>query len=349
MRTTVTVTVLGAALGLGSFAQTSKGATPAQSQSPKRTAVAVETPNPQVTSPRGGGFLGVDVTDVTAERLSALKLKQERGAEITAVDSDAPAGKAGLKQQDVILSYNGTAIESVEQLRRLLRETPPGRTVSLGVSRDGQPLNFKVQLGDRSQYLSQSIQIRVPPISIPQMEINVPAFGMLQYSRHSGLMVEDLTPQLGEYFGVKNGQGVLVRSVEMGSKAEAAGFKAGDVIIRAGSEQVNNIGDWRRLLRKNAGASILVAVIRQGRERSLQLALPEARDSGQIDIDMQELSAAMHAGIEQAKSELARLQPQIEKAQREAEEKVREALKRQREQLRMQMNKYQEQLQDELH
>src|SRR5882672_3421106 len=94
-----------------------------------------------------GAYLGVDVTDVTTERLSALKLKEEKGVEVTMVDQDAPAGKAGLKEHDVILTMNGSPVESGAQLRRMIHETPAGRVVSLGLSRDGQPLTLKVPLG----------------------------------------------------------------------------------------------------------------------------------------------------------------------------------------------------------
>jgi S1-C subfamily serine protease len=107
---------------------------------------------PWVFSSDEGGtsaYLGVDITDVTTERLSALKLKEEKGVEVTMVDQDAPAGKAGLKEHDVILNMNGTAVDSGAQLRRMIHETPAGRVVTLGVSRDGQPLTIKVQLGDK--------------------------------------------------------------------------------------------------------------------------------------------------------------------------------------------------------
>ena len=57
-------------------------------------------------------YLGVDISDITTERLSALKLKEEKGVEVTMVDQDAPAGKAGIKEHDVILTMNGTSIES---------------------------------------------------------------------------------------------------------------------------------------------------------------------------------------------------------------------------------------------
>ena len=102
----------------------------------------------------GSSYLGVDIADVSPERLGELKLKEEHGAEITMVDQDAPAGKAGLHEHDVIVSLNGTAVESAAQLRRMIKETPPGRVVSLGISRDGQPMTIKVQLADRHKSMA---------------------------------------------------------------------------------------------------------------------------------------------------------------------------------------------------
>src|SRR2546421_3726425 len=99
----------------------------------------------------GSSYLGVDIADVSTERLSTLKLKEEHGAEVTMVDQDAPAGKAGLKEHDVILTLNGAAVESAAQLRRMIRETPAGRVVTLGISRDGQPQWLKAQLANRSK------------------------------------------------------------------------------------------------------------------------------------------------------------------------------------------------------
>src|SRR5438045_3867691 len=99
----------------------------------------------------GRSYLGIDIRDITSDRVSALKLKDERGVEVTMVDQDAPAGKAGLKEHDVILTMNGTNVESGAQLRRMIRETPAGRLVTLGVSREGQPVTIKVELAARPQ------------------------------------------------------------------------------------------------------------------------------------------------------------------------------------------------------
>src|SRR5580700_11937857 len=94
-------------------------------------------------------YLGVDIANISTERLNTLKLKEEHGVEVTMVDQDAPAGKAGIKEHDVILTMNGTTIESKSQLQRMIHETPPGRVVTLGLSRDGAPMTIKVQLADR--------------------------------------------------------------------------------------------------------------------------------------------------------------------------------------------------------
>src|ERR1700731_3494899 len=98
-----------------------------------------------------GSYLGVDISDITSDRLGALKLKEEQGVEVTMVDQDAPAGKAGIKEHDVILTMNGTAIESGAQLRRMIHEMPAGRMVIFGISRDGHPMTIKVQLADRKK------------------------------------------------------------------------------------------------------------------------------------------------------------------------------------------------------
>src|SRR5258708_22499883 len=132
--------------------------------------------------PWGGSYLGVDTEDVTSERLGALHLKEERGVEVTMVDQDAPAGKAGIKEHDVILNVNDQQVESVEQLRRLIREVPPGRTVSVGISRDGQPMTLHAQLTERSKVPDMNFRfnpvIHVPNIPMPQINIgDIDMFG----------------------------------------------------------------------------------------------------------------------------------------------------------------------------
>ena len=122
-------------------------------------------------------YLGVDIADVTSERLSDLKLKEEKGVEVTVVDQDAPAGKAGIREHDVILTMNGNSVDSAAQLRRMIRETPSGRVVTLGLSRDGQPVTVKVQLEDRPKGLSwtgpnmKDFHVEIPEVHVPEIDI----------------------------------------------------------------------------------------------------------------------------------------------------------------------------------
>lgn len=229
-------------------------------------------------------YLGVEPRDISPERVGALKLKSASGVEVMMVDGDGPAGKAGFKEHDVIQSFNGKPVQDVDQLRSMIRATSPGTKVNLGISRDGQSMNLSAELASKRSW--NSGVIRIPKIEIPPMpEIDVPSFAMLQYSRRNGLMVENLTKQLGEFFGAKEGKGVLVRSVEKNSPAEAAGFKAGDVIIRVGNEAVENMSDWNQIIRSQQAGKIPVTVIRERHESTFTLTMPERRGQSQTGAD----------------------------------------------------------------
>jgi serine protease Do len=279
----------------------------------------------------GSSYMGVDIADVTAERLADLKLKEEHGAEINMVDQDAPAGKAGLHEHDVILTLNGAAVESAAQLRRMIRETPSGRMVTLGISRDGQPLTIKLQLADRRKSMAYKPSIPEFKFQMPEMPV-IPDFEgpisvvIAHSSVRSGLMIENITPQLGEFFGVKNGKGVLVRSVEKGSRAEKAGFHAGDVVVKVNEQAVRDTSDFTHALRSSSGGSAVVTVVREKKEQNLNLALPAKKDSGSViedsfDIDVPDLTAETEVQLGRLGDEMARIGPAMQKVQRQIQSK----------------------------
>ena len=306
----------------------------------------------------GGSYLGVDTRDVTSDRLSALNLKEEKGVEVTMVDQDAPAGKAGVKEHDVILSLNGTEVESVEQLRRMIREVPPGRVVTLGLSRKGQPLTVKVQLGDRRKAFGYSNKnfttVEIPPIPpvppIPDFDVPV-SIVVVHSSQRSGLLLENLTPQLGDFFGTKNGEGVLVRSVEKGTPAEKAGFRAGDVIIRVNGDRIADASDFSHALNSRKDNTVSVSVIREKHEQTLTLTLPNRRRSDLYEesFDTPQVDAETRQALLEAEEEIAKAKPDMELATRELErmkpemERAQKELCRQQEELRKNASKIQEQ------
>jgi len=311
-----------------------------------------------------GSYLGVDTRDVTPDLLADLKLKEEHGVEVTMVDQDAPAGKAGIKERDVILTMNGTAVESVEQLRRMIHEVPAGRVVALGLSRDGQPLTVKVQLADRRSASASfnpgnySYHFETPTIP-PMPEL------VVHSSMRSGLMVENLTPQLGEFFGAKDGQAVLVRSVEKGSRAEKAGFRAGDIITKVNGKGICDSGDFSRALRSQKESNTTITILRDKKEQTITLTLPASRQTGEYlnqSFDLPQIDAKMSLAISQAASEAAKWQPEIALAKAQAERLKSEELQRLQAQLedarkqangvvtdeiKKQMRELQQQLQDQ--
>jgi membrane-associated protease RseP (regulator of RpoE activity) len=276
-----------------------------------------------------GSYMGIDIQEVTHDRMAALKLKEESGAEITMVDHDAPAGKAGLKEHDVILEFNGTKVQGTEELRRLIHETPPGRNVQLLISRDGQPMNLSLQLADKKEYFAKKHEtMEVPPVPpVPAMPA-IPAFDVtVRTGPTYGLLVDSLTPQLGEYFGVKNGEGVLVKSVEEGTPAKAAGFKAGDVIVRVNNQKIADRGDWRSAIRAHRSGKLTVGIIRDRREQNLTINLPESSRNhswvrplpGVVDLDLD-------LDMEQLRADLAELGPELQRVRALALEEGRQTL-----------------------
>jgi S1-C subfamily serine protease len=239
----------------------------------------------------GQGYLGVDVRDVTEDQMAVLKLKEARGAEIVLVDHDAPAGKVGLREHDVILRVNGQAIEGEDQLRRMLRESSPGMQLTLLISRDGQQMSVNTQTANRDEVERQAWEqhLTVPeplpadtiggdlfpalPSPTPSVRGGNSFLGpTLMNPSYTGAMLETLSSQLADFFGVPSGGGLLVRSVEANSPAAMAGMRAGDVVVRANEKTVASSTDWTKAIKDSHGRPLTVVVLRDKKEQTLTLA-----------------------------------------------------------------------------
>jgi hypothetical protein len=231
----------------------------------------------------------------------------------------------------------------------MIHETPPGRVVALGVSRDGSPMTVKVQLADKHKEFgmgpkSKDFHFEMPDIHISP-EIDMPAFNMVMITSpaRSGLMVENITPQLGEFFGVKNGNGVLVRSVEKGSRAEKAGFHAGDVIVKVNDQPVHDTSDFTHAVRSHNGDSVNVGVVRDKKPQNLNLSLPTHKESGSLldeeSLDKSSIDAETAVELSDAREEVARLRPEMALAVedlRKSADEVRQSVCQQEKKLREQ-------------
>ena len=238
------------------------------------------------------GYLGVDLADVDADKAQALKLKEQRGAVITLIDHDAPAGQSGLKVNDVVLALNGQKVENAEQLRRMLKEIPAGRKISIEISREGNVQTMALQLADHRAMEHDvwnklgNTSNNTGPVpgglgilpgngdgSLPG-GFHVPLFGS---TLKVGALVEPLSSQMAEYMGVPNG--LMVKEVARKSEAAAAGLKAFDVILKVGSESIATSADWERALHANQGKPVQVIVLRDRKQQTLVLQVDSKRRS----------------------------------------------------------------------
>jgi serine protease Do len=239
------------------------------------------------------GYLGVNLSEVDNDRITALHLKDAHGAEVMFVDHDAPAGKSGLKVHDVILQFDGQPVENAEQLKHRLLDMPSGRTVSFLVNRDGSPINISVQLCDREelQHKAWSQHKTVPEPAPParsgfsQTFVGAPSTavtGILDTVMPKGLYVgAELNPvrtQLADYFGVSSGTGLLVENVDYQSPAARAGLKAGDVVVKVEAQQMTSKGDWVKAIRSHRGHLVLVTVMRNKQELILTMSAGKLKD-----------------------------------------------------------------------
>jgi len=236
-----------------------------------------------VTRMAGGSYLGVGVAEIDSERAKALKLTEVSGVEVTRVEQESPASKAGLNVGDVIVEYNGQGVVGTEQFVRLVLETPVGRQVSMRVMRNGTPETLTATVASRRDAWAghPSFNIRIPEfhVELPELPMpDVPKAFMSWRSVALGIEGEALESQLAEFFGVKDG--VLVRAVLNNSTAERAGLKAGDVIVKVDGQNVSKPRDISRILRrKESKTSFPLEIIRNRQTVAINVTL-EKESSG---------------------------------------------------------------------
>jgi serine protease Do len=234
-----------------------------------------------------GGWLGIGVGEVNADKVKELKLPGERGVLVGKVVADSPAAKAGLKENDVVTEINGQRVEGTEQFRRMIREIPPGRSAQLTVWRDGRTQTIGVTVG-KSESHHPMPQVYSTPgnfaFELPDMKElpEIRDFGdsdnfAFAFSGRPrlGIDAENLDGDFGNYFGAPEGLGVLVRSVFADSPAAKADLKVGDVITSVNGERIRSTAELRqKVSAKSESNSVKLGVIRNKSEMSITVAMP---------------------------------------------------------------------------
>jgi serine protease Do len=238
----------------------------------------------QVLLGNRGSRIGVSIRDLGDTDVSAGK----SGVLIEDVTDDSPAAKAGIKDGDIVTSFDGERVRSARQFARLVEETPSGRNVKAQVLRGGSTVDIAVtpMAEERHGALMRSPgRIVVPDVpafkwdagdfSELGREFEPGNFDVRVWARPGrlGVSVQGLTPELAEYFGVK--EGVLVTSVTKESAASKAGVKAGDVITSVDGKPVDDAGELRRHLGsdQDKATEVTLGVTRDRKPMSMKVPL----------------------------------------------------------------------------
>jgi serine protease Do len=276
------------------------------------------------------GFLGLAIEDVSPETAESLGLERARGARVVEVLEDGPAAGADVREGDVVLSWNGESVEGSLHLRRLVRETPPERRVPLVLFRDGERMEAEVTVGEHSgrsvmlraldDEKREEIEVRLEEARERveeareraregrerAVEIRRRAARMAHRpSPRIGVRLSSLTDQLGGYFGIEGDDGALVVRVDENSPADSSGLRAGDVIVSVDGEGVEGPGDVAHRLRRAAGRSVEMELIRRGERQTISVTVPEGPE---------EAEGAEIPGMDAVRFQLRQIGPRVRAA-----------------------------------
>jgi serine protease Do len=196
------------------------------------------------------GWLGVAIQNLSEELAQSFNYPSTEGALVGQVQPDGPAEEAGLKQGDIVISFNGRKVKDVNDLRNQVAATAPKTSTNIEVIRDGRKKAIPVTVGELSA-------------KTPEIESHVEETQM-----EIGVTVEDLTPALAQRLRSQRTQGVVVTRVEPGSIAEQAGIRARDIIIDVNGKIVSSSEEFRGALSEAAlKKGVRLILESQGMER----------------------------------------------------------------------------------
>jgi len=195
------------------------------------------------------GQLGISVAPLT----EALKTvyKADHGVFVEEVRPDSPAERGGLEPEDVIVSYHGEKVTSVEQFVTLVQETKPGTARSIDVIRDGKDEHLKVTV--------EALTLEAAQVTPPRAQ-----GGKL------GLTVENVPDARLEEAGLEGG--VLVRGVKPMGPASRAGVQAGDIIVKINRVVIKDVDGYQKAVGNLVvGEPVVMRIWRDGRLRTAQI------------------------------------------------------------------------------
>jgi len=205
------------------------------------------------------GWLGVSIQEVTSDLAEEFGVKDLKGALVSGVMKGSPAEKAGIKQGDVILQYNGKDVEDTGHLRNMVSQTPINTAVKIKVLRQKKEIELDVVIAELPKKMADTLTGNEELGNTMNEE---------ESTALAGIVVRQLTPDLAQRFGYdENEKGVVVVRVEAGSKIADAGVKAGDIILQINQRNVATIEEYKKTASKiNAKERLLLLIRRKGQD-----------------------------------------------------------------------------------
>jgi serine protease Do len=204
------------------------------------------------------GYLGVRIQELTPALAQSLHIDTTEGVLVADVSKGSPAAKAGLKRGDVIVSFNGHAVQSPGQLRNTVAMTAPGTKAPVQVLRDNKKRELTIELGELPKESTARAGEEPEPPAAPA---------------RLGFSVQNLTPALARQFGYDGTEGVVVTQVDPGSRAYEAGIRRGMVIREVNHQEVNNTQEFRQAVRR-AERDKQVLLLVQSQQATAYIAFP---------------------------------------------------------------------------
>lgn len=210
------------------------------------------------------GRIGVQIQGVDAAKAKALGLENAAGALVNEVQPGSPAEKAGVQTGDVILAFNGQAVETSGELPPMVASTKPGSMATLKVLRGGKTMTLDIKVGE-----------------MPRDENALAAGGgpVQSGSGALGLSVESLTADQRQALDLKPGQGVVISNIT-GMQAREAGLSPGDVILMVGQEKIGSVAAYEAATKgvKPGDTVMLLVRNRQGTTAFVTITAPDEKD-----------------------------------------------------------------------